>query len=281
MASALGIHKDIPGLNEMDRDERRCIRFTSYKNDAHLSSTITIQPHYLFLAPSWTPLNSVYQTNPYSKDPNEFLVAECICLYIKCCNVYWIISANLMNKYSQLTLNNLQNFLTDNNTQVMYALQTLFSYSLIRALDLHLSISMKCENSEESEIVKNFAKMHVGLYHNLTIILNSQLSPKNPTIELDQSTKKQLWSAEALYRITIEVSPFCLPMFYHNICSLSLLYINLILTYNHVPQLKISFSGRLKQIYELFHSYRSKYNMPNDLIEIVDIIANHYNIKFN
>jgi hypothetical protein len=111
------------------------------------------------------------------------------------------------------------------------------------------------------------------------MILNSQFSPKNPTIGLDKNTKKQLWSAEALYRITIEASHFCPPIFYHNLCSLSLLYVNLILTYYHLPQLKILFLGKLKQVYELFHSCRSKYNMPNDLIEIVDIITNHYNIK--
>jgi hypothetical protein len=279
MASALGIHKDIPGLNEMDRYERRCVRFTSYKHDSHLSSIISIQPHYLFLAPSWTPLNPVYQTNPDSKDPTELLIAECNCLSIKCFNMYWIASANLMNKYSQLTLTNPQAFLIDNNNQAIYILQTLFNHSLIQILDLHLNLSWKCKNSEELEIVKKFAKMHVGLFHNLTIILNSQFSTLNQTLELDKSTKKQLWSAEALYRITTDMNPLSLPMFYHNLCSLSLLYIKLILTYNHASELKKIFLGKLKQVYELFNNYRSKYNMPNDIIEAVDIITNYYKIR--
>ncbi|KXN66229.1 hypothetical protein CONCODRAFT_11986 [Conidiobolus coronatus NRRL 28638] len=247
MASALGIDKEMPGLNEMDRDERRWIRFTSYYHDSHLSSTTSIQPLYLFLAPSWTPLNPIYQTNPDSKDPNELLIAECICLTIKCCNIYWIISANLMSKYSQLTLSNPQAFSKDNSTNVTYVLQTLLNHSLIRTLDLHLNLSVKCKSSEELEIVKDFAKMHYGLYHNLIIILNSQFSPVNPTLELDQSTKKQLWSAEILYQITVNESLFCLPMFYHNLCSLSLLYIKLILTHGHEPQLKELFLGKLKQ----------------------------------
>jgi hypothetical protein len=224
-------------------------------------------------------LNPVYQTNPYSKDPNEFLIAECICLSIKCFSMYWIISANLMCRYSQLTLINQQPFLKDSYTRAIYAIQMLFNYSLIRTLDLHLGLSRKHKNPQELEIVKNFAKMHVALYHNLVIILNSQLSPENPTLELGRSIKKQLWSAEALYRITADVSPLCLPMFYHNLCSLSLLYVNLILTYNHVPQLKELFLEKLKQVYELFHIYKSKYNMPNDLIEVVDIITTYYNIK--
>ncbi|KXN65409.1 hypothetical protein CONCODRAFT_13005 [Conidiobolus coronatus NRRL 28638] len=117
MASALGIHKDIPGLNEMDTDERRCIRFTSYKHDSQLCIVIRTQPYYLFLAPNWTPLNPIYQNNPHSKYPNEFLIAECICLSMKCFSMYWSISANLMSKYSQLTLANPQSFLKGNNTQ--------------------------------------------------------------------------------------------------------------------------------------------------------------------
>jgi hypothetical protein len=279
MASALGIHTDIPGLNEIDRHERKCVRLTSYKHDSHLSSTITTQPYYLFLAPSWTPLNPVYQTNPDSKDPTEFLIAECNCLSIKCFNMYWIASANLMNKYSQLTLANPEAFLTDNKNQAIYILQTLFNHSLIQMLDLHLNLSWKCKSAEELEIVKKFAKMHVGLYHNLTIILNSQFLTSNPTLELDKSTKKQLWSAEALYRITTDVNPLSLPMFYHNLCSLSLLYIKLILTYNHAPELKKLFLGKLRQVYELFNNYRTKYNMPNDIIEVVDIITNYYKIR--
>ncbi|KXN65347.1 hypothetical protein CONCODRAFT_13098, partial [Conidiobolus coronatus NRRL 28638] len=207
MTSALGIDKDNPGLNEIDKDERKCIRFTSYYHDSHLSSTISIQPIYLFLTPRWTPLNPVYQTNPDSKNPNEFLIAECICLTIKCYKIYFTVPANLMNKYSQLTLSNPQTFLRDNNAQVIYVLQTLFNHSLIRTLDLHLNLSVKFKSCEELQIVKNFAKMHVGLYHSLIIILNSQFSPANPTLELDKSTKKQLWSAEALYRITIDVNP--------------------------------------------------------------------------
>ncbi|KXN64552.1 hypothetical protein CONCODRAFT_14310 [Conidiobolus coronatus NRRL 28638] len=281
MASALGIYKDIPGINEMDTDERRCIRFTSYAHDSHLSSIVNIQPYFLFLAPIWIPLNPIYQTNPYSKDPNEFLIAEYICLSTKCFSMYWIISANLMNKYSQLTLTNPRVFSVDNNTHVIYVLQTLFNYSLIKTLDLHLSLSRKCKNPEELEIAKNFVKMHVGLYHYLIIILNSQLSPSNPTEELDKSTKKQLWSAEEFYRITIYVNPLCLPMFYHYFCSLSLLYIKLILTHGDVPKLKELFLRNLKQVYELFNSYRTKYNMPSDIIEVVDIITNYYNIKFN
>ncbi|KXN65150.1 hypothetical protein CONCODRAFT_13367 [Conidiobolus coronatus NRRL 28638] len=280
MASALGIHKDIPGLNEMNRDERRCIRFTSYKHDAHLSSIVNIQPHYLFLAPSWTSLNPVYQVNPNSKNPNELLIAECVCLFMKCYVMYWIISANLMNKYSQYTLTNTQDSLIDNSTQAIYVLHTLFNYSLIRVLDLHLSLSVKCKSPEELEIVNNFAKMHVGLYHNQLIVLNSQFSPENPTLELDQYTKKQLWSAEALYRITFDMNPLSLSMFYHILCTLSLLYIKLILTHGHIPQHKELFLRKLKQIYELFNNYRSKYNMPSDLIEVVDIITNYYNIKF-
>jgi hypothetical protein len=147
-------------------------------------------------------------------------------------------------------------------------------------LDLHLSLSKKCKNFEELEIVKNFAKMYVGLYHSLIIILNSQLSPANPTLELDQNTKKQLWSAGALYRITTNVNPICLPMLYHNICSLSLLYIKLILTYNNVPQLKELFLGKLRLIYKLFNEYISKYNFPSDLLEVVDIITRYYKIKY-
>ncbi|KXN64713.1 hypothetical protein CONCODRAFT_14068 [Conidiobolus coronatus NRRL 28638] len=279
MASSLGIHVDMPGLNEMDKDERRCIRFTSYYQDSHLSNTISIQPHYLFLAPSWTTLNPFYQTNPHSKDPNEFLIAECICLSKKCYIMYWIISANLMSKYSQLTVFNPKAFSVDRNTQVIYVLQTLFNLSLIRALDLHLRLSWKCKNPEELEIVKSFARMHVGLYHSLIIVLNSQSSPSYPILELDRNTKKQLWSAEAFYRITIDVNRLSLPMFYHYLCSTSLLYIKLILTYGHIPHLKELFLGKLKQVYTLFNSYRSKYNMPSDLIEVVNVITNYYNIK--
>ncbi|KXN65406.1 hypothetical protein CONCODRAFT_13002 [Conidiobolus coronatus NRRL 28638] len=279
MASALGIHKDMPGLNEMDKDERRCIRFTSYGHDSYLSNIANIQPHYLFLALVWIPLNPVYQTNPHSKDPNEFLIAECICLFIKCFSMYWVISSNLMNRYSQLTLTNPQSFLKGNNAQVTYVLQTLFNHSLIRALDLHLSLSRKCKNPEELEIVKNFAKIQYGYYHNLKMILNFQFFPKNPTLELDESTKRQLWSAEALYRITVDANPLCLPMFYHYLCSISLLYIKLILTHGHITQVKELFLAKLKQVYELFNNYRSKYNMPSDLIEVVDIITTYYNIK--
>jgi hypothetical protein len=279
MASALGIHKDIPGLNEIDKDERRCIRYTSYNHDSHLSSIISIQPHYLFLAPSWTPLNPVYQTNPDSKDPTELLIAECNCLSIKCFNMYWIASENLMNKYSQLTLTNPQAFLIDKNNQAIYILQTLFNHSLIRTLDLHLRLSEKCKNSEELEIVKSFAKMHVGLYHSSIIILNSQFSPENPTLELDRSTKKQLWSAEALYRIATDMNPLCLPLFHHILCSISLLYIKLILTYDHVPQLKESFIDKLQQVYGLFNSYISTYKMSGEFIDVIDIIAAYYNIK--
>ncbi|KXN64714.1 hypothetical protein CONCODRAFT_14069 [Conidiobolus coronatus NRRL 28638] len=238
MASTLGIHKEMPGLNEMDTDERRWIRFTSYKHDSHLSSIVNIQPHYLYLAPNWTSLNPVYQTNPDFNDHKEFLIVECICLSIKCYNMYWIISGNLMNKYSQLTQTNPQASLIDSNNQAIYILQTLFNVSLIRSLDLHLSLSRKYKNPEDLEIVKNFAIMQFGLYHNLKIILNSQFSPTSPIIELGQSTKKLLWSADALYRITIDVNPLCLPMFYHSLCSTSLLYIKLILTYNHVPSLR-------------------------------------------
>ncbi|KXN65001.1 hypothetical protein CONCODRAFT_13577 [Conidiobolus coronatus NRRL 28638] len=280
MASALGIDKDIPGLNEIDNDERRCIRFTSQKHDAHLYRVINIQSYYLFLAPSWAPLNPVYQTNPHSKDPNELLKAECLYISIKCYIVYWTISINLMSKYSQLTIFNPQVFLKNNTTKVIYVLQTLFNFTLIRILDLFLSLSEKCKSTEELEIVKSYAKIQVGFYHNLKMILNSQFSPANPTLELDQSTKKLLWSAEALYRITIDVNPLCMPMFYHYLCSTSLLYIKLILTYYHIPQVKKLFLEKLKQVYELFNNYRSKYNMPSDLIEVIDIITTYYNIKF-
>ncbi|KXN65407.1 hypothetical protein CONCODRAFT_13003 [Conidiobolus coronatus NRRL 28638] len=279
MASALGIHKDIPGLNEIDTDERRCIRFTSYKHDAHLYRIINVQSYYLFLAPSWASLNSVYQTNPHSKYPNESLIAECICLSIQCYNVYMAISTSLMTKYSQYTLFSPQLLLRDNSKKVIYLLETLLNHSLIRTLDLHLSLSKNCKNYKQLEIVKNFAKIPIAFYHNLRLILNSQFSPETPTLELDQSTKKLLWSAEALYRITIDVDPLCLPMFYHYLCSTSLLYIKLILAHSHLPQLKELFLGKLKQVYELFHNYRSKYNMPSDLIEVIDIITAYYNIK--
>jgi hypothetical protein len=279
MASALGVHLNMPGLNEMDKDERRWIRYTSYNHDSHLSSIISTQPYYLFLAPSWTPLNPIYQINPDSNDPTEFLISECNCLSIKCFNMYWITSENLMNKYSQLTLTNPQAFLTDNNNQAIYILQTLFNHSLIRTLDLHLRLSGKCKNSEELEIVKNFAKMHVGLYHSSIIILNSQLSPETLTLELDRSTKKQLWSAEALYRITTDMNPLCLPLFHHILCTVSLLYVKLILAYDHVPQLKDSFIDKLQQVHELFNNYISTYNMSSEFIDVIDIISAYYNIK--
>jgi hypothetical protein len=279
MASALGIHKDIPKLNEMEKDERRCVRFVSYRHDSHLSNIVNIQPYYLFLAPSWAPLNPVYQTNPDSKDPNEFFIAKCICLSIKCFNMYWITSANLMCKYSQLTLTSPQTSLKDNNTRVIHILQTLLNHSLIRTLDLHLRLSGKCKNPQELEIVKNFAKSFIGLYHTLTIVINSQFSPENPTPELDRSTKKQLWSAEALYRISTDVNSVCLPLFYQILCSLSLLYIKLILTYDHLPQLKESFVDKLKQVYKLFNYYKSIYNMSSDFIDAVNIITAYYNIK--
>jgi hypothetical protein len=279
MASALGIHKDMPGLDGMDKDERKLIRYTSYKLDSHLYRIINFQSHYSFLAPSWTPLNPAYQINPYSKDPNELLIAECICSSIKCYNVFYAIPTNLMIKYSQFTSTNPEAFSKDKIIRVVYIIQTLLNYSLIRTLELHLCLSSKCKSFEELEIVKNFAKISIGFYHNQKLILNSQFAPESPTLELDQSTKKLLWSAEALYQITIDVNPLCLPMFYHYLSSTSLLYINLILTYNHVPQLKILFLGKLKQVYELFHSYRSKYNMPNDLIDVIDIITTYYNIK--
>ncbi|KXN65345.1 hypothetical protein CONCODRAFT_13096 [Conidiobolus coronatus NRRL 28638] len=281
MTSALGIHTDNPGLSEIDKDERRWIRFTSQKLDTHLSFIVNSQPQYLYLGSSWTPLNPVYQTNPDSKNPNEFLIAECICLTNKCCNMYWTISANLMSKYSQLTLFNTQAFSKDNSTNVIYVLQTLLNHSLIRTLDLHLSLSGKCKNSEELEIVKNFAKIHVRFYHNIKIILNSQFSPENPILKLDQNTKKQLWSAQALYQITADANPLFLPMFYQNLCFLSLLYIKLILTYGHIPDFNELFLGKLKQVYEVFNNYRTKYNMPSDLLEVVDIITTYYNIKFN
>jgi hypothetical protein len=279
MASALGIHKDIPGLNEMDRDERRWVRFTSYSHDSHLCSVTRIQPHYLFIAPSWIPLNPVYQINPHSKDPSEFLIGECICLSIKCFNKYWTRSGNLMVKYSQLTLFNPKVFLKDSITKVTYLLQTLLNHSLIRTIDLHLSLSERCKNSEELEIVKNFAKMHVRLYHTLRMILNSQFSPENPTLELDQSTKNLLWSAHGLYQNSIDVNLICIPTLYYNLCTISLLYVKLILTYDHVPQLKDSFIDKLQQVYGLFNNYKYKYNMSSDFIDVVDVIAANYNIK--
>jgi hypothetical protein len=279
MASALGIHLDMPGLNEMYKDERKYIRFFSYHHDCYLSSIISIQPHYLFLAPSWAPLNPIYQTNPDSKNPNEYLIAECICLYIKCCNMYWTVSTNLMNKYSQLTLKKKKFFLKDRCTQVIYVLQTLFDHSLIQTLDLHLSLSRKCKSSEELKIVKNFAKIHVGSYHTQIIIINSQFSPENPTPELDQSTKKLLQSSQALYKNSIDASPLSMPIHYQNLCTTSLLYIKLILIYNHVPEVKELLLEKFKQVYTLFNSYRSKYNMPSDLMEVVTIIAKYHKIK--
>jgi hypothetical protein len=279
MASALGIHKDIPGLNEMDRDERRWVRLTSYSHDSHLCSVTRIQPHYLFIAPSWTSLNPVYQTSPHSKDPNEFLIAECICLSIKCFNMYWTISGNLMIKYSQLTLFSPKNFLEANITKATYLLQTLLNFSLIQTLDLHLSLSRWYKNPEELKIVKNFAKMHVRLYHTLRIVLNSQFSPSNPTLELDQNTKNLLWSAQGLYQNSIDVNLICMPTLYYNLCSISLLYVKLILTYDHVSQFRESFIDRLQQVYGLFNSYRSTYNMSNDFIDVIDVITSYYNIK--
>jgi hypothetical protein len=223
MASALGIHKDIPGLNEIDTYERRCIRFASHKHDSYLSSIISIQPYYLFLAPSWSPLNPVYQTNPYSKDPNEFLIAECICLFKKCFNMYWTTLTNLMIKYTQLTLTNPQTFLKDSYFEAIFVLQTLFNHSIVRTLGLHLSLSRKCKNSQELKIVKNFAKIYVGVYHTQIIILNSQLSPETPTLELDKSTKKLLCSAQPLYQNSIDVDLLCIPIYYQNFCTVSLL----------------------------------------------------------
>ncbi|KXN66027.1 hypothetical protein CONCODRAFT_12219 [Conidiobolus coronatus NRRL 28638] len=246
MASALGIHKEMPGLNEMDKDERRWIRFTSYNHDSHLCSIMDS-------------LNLLYQINPDSKDPNEFLIAECNCLTIKCFNMYWVKLANLMNKYSQLILFSPQSSLIDSNTQAIYVLQKLFNLSLIRIFDLHLSLSWKCKNPEESGIVKKFTKMHIWLYHNLTITLNSLFSPSSSTLELDQSTKKQLWSTESLYRIATDVNSLCLPMLYCYLCSTLLLYTKLILTHGHIPQLKELFLGKLKLIYDLFRNYRTKY----------------------
>jgi hypothetical protein len=279
MASALGIHKDMPMLNEVDKNERRCIRFASYRHDSYLGTTFSTQPLYLFLAPSWTSLNPVYQTNPYSKDPNEFLIAECICLSKKCYIMYWAISGNLMNKYLELALASSKHSLIDGDTQAINILQTLFNLSLIRTLDLHLSLSKKCKNSQELKIVKNFAKTYVGIYHNSMIILNSQLSLPNPTLELDKVTKKLLWSANGLYQNSIDMCPLCIPIYYQNFCSISLLYIKLILAYNNVPQIKKLLLGEFKQIYELFDSYKSKYNMRSDLIEAVEIIANYHKIK--
>jgi hypothetical protein len=279
MASALGIHKDMPMLNEVDKNERRCIRFASYRHDSYLGTTFSTQPLYLFLAPSWTSLNPVYQTNPFSKDPNEFLIAECIYLSKKCYIMYWAISGNLMNKYLELTLASSKHSLIDGDTQAINILQTLFNLSLIRTLDLHLSLSKKCKNSQELKIVKNFAKTYVGIYHNSMIILNSQLSLPNPTLELDKVTKKLLWSANGLYQNSIDMCPLCIPIYYQNFCSISLLYIKLILAYNNVPQIKKLLLGEFKQIYELFDSYKSKYNMRSDLIEAVEIIANYHKIK--
>jgi hypothetical protein len=279
MASALGVHVDIPGLNGVNTDERRCVRFVSYRYDSHLSSITSNQPHYLFLAPSWTLLNPVYQTNPYSKDPNEFLIAECICLFIKCFNMYWTISTNLMNNYSQLTLTNQQASMINNYGQAAFVLQMLFNHALIQTLDLHLSLSSKCKNTEELKIVKNFAKIHVGLYHIHIIILNSQLSPENPTIELDQSTKKLLQSAHSLYQNSIDVGPFFIPIFYQNLCTVCLLYIKLILIYSNVPDVKELLLESFKQVYRLSISYRSIYDMPNDLIEAINIITNYFDIK--
>jgi hypothetical protein len=279
MASALGIHKDIPGFNEMDRDERRWVRFTSYSHDSHLCSVTRIQPHYLFIAPSWTPLNPIYQTDPHSKDPNEFLIAECICLSIKCYNMYWTISGNLMVKYSQATLFNPKVFLKDNITKATYLLQVLLNHSLIRTLDLHLILSRRCRSPEGLEIVKNFAKIHVRLYHTLRMVLNSQFSPSNQTLELDQNTKNLLWSAQGLYQNSIDVNLICIPTLYYNLCTISLLYVKLILTYGHVPQLKGWFIDKLQQVYGLFNSYKSTYNISNDFIDVIDIIASYYNIK--
>jgi hypothetical protein len=279
MASALGIHLDMPGLNGVDKDERRCIRFISYHHDSYLSSIISIRPNYLLLAPIWAQSNPNHQINPHSKNPNEFLIAECICLLIKCFNMYWSIPTNLMNKYSQLTLVNPRASLIKNYSQLVYILQSLFNHALIQTLDSYLRLSGKCKNTEELEIVKSFAKIYVGLYYIRIIILNSQLSPENPTLELDQSTKKLLWSAQGLFQNSVDVGSFCISRCYQDLCIVSLLYIKLILVYNHLPQVKELLLEKLKRVYELFGSYRSKYGMPNDLIELVSIMSHYFNIK--
>jgi hypothetical protein len=279
MASALGIHKDIPGLNEMDKDERRCIRFVSYRHDSHLSAITGTHSYYLFLAPIWAPLNPVYQTNPNSNDPNELLIAECICLFTKCFNSYWSVLTNLMNKYSQLTLLNPQNSLINNYTQVVYVMQTLYNHAITRTLDLHLNLSQKCKNTEELGIVKSFAKVYVGLYYINIIILNSQFTPENPTLELDQTTKKLLWSARGLYQNSIDVGTFYISLHYQNLFTASLLYIKLILAYSNAPEIKELILKNLKQVYELFNNYKIKYNLPKDSIQVIDTIANYYKIK--
>jgi hypothetical protein len=280
MASILGIHSNSSNLDEISKQERYFIRFVSYAQDSHLSSTLGVQSYYLYMAPKWIPLNPLYQTNPYSSDRSEMIRAECLCITIQCFTRWIIPSSNLMIKYSQLTSSRNMPLSTENTKIPVQILETLYKESHVNALDLYIKLSEKYNHPEELNAIRKTIIMNRGFYYELTLILNTQFSPRidEQTGQLNRSTLKAIKIADSLYKITTENIPECLPMIYHYLSVISLFYIKLILNLSF-PQLQQELKSKLVEVYKLFKAYQRQYNLPEDIIEVVETMSRHYHIK--
>jgi hypothetical protein len=281
MASALGMHVDMPNIHLDIQSERHCIRDQAISHDSHLANTLFSQPYYLFLAPLVTIIDPFYHINPYSTDPNEELHAQCVstCRYIY--NRYWMPTTTHMVTYSIKLSSGPIDFESKDFKLKIQFFNELYNYCMVQTIVTFTNLSKRCKTLEEFNIITKHVWTLFAMYCQLQMILYAQFPYDVDPItgNLNPSTMKAIHAANAIYNIASNQPEGGISMFYHYLSAISLFYINLISNMNNYPSIRAKLITKFKLIYNLFEECRKKYMFSKDVIQVINVMIKYFKIK--
>ncbi|KXN71176.1 hypothetical protein CONCODRAFT_6134 [Conidiobolus coronatus NRRL 28638] len=281
MASALGMHVDMPNIHLDIQSERHCIRDQAISHDSHLANTLFSQPYYLFLSPLVTIIDPFYHINPYSTDPNENLHAQCVstCRYIY--NRYWMPTTTHMVTYSIKLSRGTIDFESKDFKLKIQFFNELYNYCMVQTLIIFTNLSKKYQTLDEFNIITKHVWTFFAMYCQLQMILYAQFPYEVDPItgNLNPSTMKAIHAANAIYNIASNQPEGGTSMFYHYLSAISLFYISLISKMNNYPSIRAKLITKFKLIYNLFEECRKKFMFSKDVIQVINVMANYFKIK--
>jgi hypothetical protein len=281
MASALGIHLDVPNIHLDVQSERHCVRDQAISHDSHLANTLLCQPYYLYLTPLVTIIDPFYQINPFSDDPYEALHAQCVstCRYLY--NRYWMPTTTHMVTYSLLISRAPIDYESEDFKLKIKFFNELLNHCQVQTLISFTNLSKQYQTTEEFEIITKHVWKFFAMYCRLQMILYAQFPPKIDPVtgELNSSTMKAIHAANAIYNIAKNQPECGTTMFYYYLSAISLYYMSLITSLANYPAIRAKLIDKFRVIYQLFNSYRVKYCLSRDIIQLLDIMIAYFKIK--
>ncbi|KXN65124.1 hypothetical protein CONCODRAFT_169785 [Conidiobolus coronatus NRRL 28638] len=283
MANALGIHLDVPSLNELEQERRRIIKSMVICHDLHFFGVLdNAQPYFHYMVYQVNCLNYKFQLPP---TPHlsilEIVNAQAGVTLRYVYDRYWLPAIYHISTFSS---KNSKNHLTfDELDKTIQKFTRMLDYCYIKSLEKFVQLGAVHNFKEAHKIIETNVIVFVLMYHHLILGLFSHYP--TPTTIKSKGEKSPLWLTRALYgaKIIFNIARKCpksyLIMHHHYLTEISLFYLkfgNLI-----DQELASEFKSILQSIYEMFLNYNEKFLFSNLSTEAFIIISKAlgYNYK--